>query len=167
MKVVYNTCHGGFGLSPLALTEFSKRKGDTIFWYEQVNREYDTPDRYVRLDTIPEASDSLYVVALSANCGKEFEEFTFKEPRHTYRTYKNDEKSFRTDLDLVAVVEELGDKANDRFSELDIAEIPDGAVYEIDEYDGYESVVPPRMTWEQAMEMNSETPESTASTPRA
>lgn len=58
----------------------------------------------------------------------------------------------RHDPILVEVVKELGIKADSAFSILKIAEIPENAEYEIDEYDGFEEVVPPRMTWEQACE---------------
>ena len=46
----------------------------------------------------------------------------------------------RADPVLVQVVEELGDAANTRFSDLRITELPVGTKYRIDEYDGNESV---------------------------
>ena len=52
--------------------------------------------------------------------------------------YLND--TSRTDSTLIAVVEQLGDKANGRHAELAIAEVPAGTKYRIDEYDGRESV---------------------------
>ena len=48
----------------------------------------------------------------------------------------------RHDVDLVAVVEALGDAASGRYSNLCIVEIT-GDLYRIDEYDGYESVQEP------------------------
>ena len=54
----------------------------------------------------------------------------------------------RTDKVLIDVIEALGDKASGFCSSLAIAEIPDGAEFEITYYDGLESVVPPRMRWE-------------------
>ena len=54
----------------------------------------------------------------------------------------------RTNVYLIAVIEELGEEANGMCAQLDIAEIPDNAEYEIDEYDGFESVEPPRQVWE-------------------
>jgi hypothetical protein len=46
----------------------------------------------------------------------------------------------RTDPALVQVVEELGERVNTRFSDLQIVDIPAGTKYRIDEYDGNESV---------------------------
>ena len=53
----------------------------------------------------------------------------------------------RHDKYLVEVVEELGKLADGFCADLCIKEIPDGASYEIDDYDGNESVVPPRQSW--------------------
>jgi hypothetical protein len=47
----------------------------------------------------------------------------------------------RADPALAQVVEELGDEANTRFSDLQIADVPAGTKYRIDEYDGNESVM--------------------------
>ena len=38
------------------------------------------------------------------------------------------------------VVEELGEKANGRFADLQVVEIPDGMIYDIDNYDGIEKL---------------------------
>lgn len=48
----------------------------------------------------------------------------------------------RHDKRLVEVVEKLGDKANARFSKLNVVEIY-SSIYRIDEYDGWESVETP------------------------
>lgn len=46
----------------------------------------------------------------------------------------------RHDPILVEVVEELGEKSYGYCAELEIIEIPDGCQYQIDEYDGMESI---------------------------
>ncbi|KSU23375.1 hypothetical protein M20_0160 [Lactococcus lactis subsp. lactis] len=45
----------------------------------------------------------------------------------------------RGNKDLVEVVEELGEKASGKYSNLKVVEIPDGASYEISDYDGIET----------------------------
>lgn len=47
----------------------------------------------------------------------------------------------RHDRALVQAVEELGELADTKYSDLRIREVPDGARYRIDEYDGFESVI--------------------------
>lgn len=53
----------------------------------------------------------------------------------------------RTDLDLIAVVEELGEDANSSMSCLKVIEIPDNVEWEIQDYDGIESVVEKHRAW--------------------
>jgi len=47
----------------------------------------------------------------------------------------------RSDPDLIAVIEALGEKANGAFADIKIADIPAGTRYRIDEYDGNERVM--------------------------
>jgi hypothetical protein len=49
----------------------------------------------------------------------------------------------RDDPILIRVVEELGYQANGDCAKLEIKEIPDGSRWEIEEYDGYESLREP------------------------
>ena len=53
----------------------------------------------------------------------------------------------RTDPDIIAVVEEMGEKANGIYAELEVVEIPDGIEYEIDDYDGAETIREAHRTW--------------------
>ena len=53
----------------------------------------------------------------------------------------------RNDPDLITVVEELGDEANDRHADLKVVEIPDNISWEICEYDGSEWVAETHRTW--------------------
>lgn len=134
MKVVYNNCFGGFGLSRLATLEYAKRKGITLTLYM---RDY-SADTYTKLEESYATSvDSWSIVYSTEDEGDNPE----KLKGYYYPEYD------RHDPDLVAVVEELGEKANGECANLAIEEIPDGAEYEIDDYDGNESVVPPRPSW--------------------
>lgn len=47
----------------------------------------------------------------------------------------------RADPDLVAVVEDLGAKANGLCTDLKIRELPPGTRYRVDEYDGKERII--------------------------
>lgn len=53
----------------------------------------------------------------------------------------------REDSDLIRVVEELGEMANSKYSSLRIIEIPDDVEYDIQEYDGWESVHEKHRVW--------------------
>ena len=48
---------------------------------------------------------------------------------------------------LVQIVEQLGERANTRYSSLKVVEIPDGAEWTIGEYDGCEWVAEAHRTW--------------------
>jgi MinD superfamily P-loop ATPase len=53
----------------------------------------------------------------------------------------------RDDPNLVAVVEELGNAANDRAADLKVVDVPDGVHWEIKEYDGLEHIAEIHRTW--------------------
>lgn len=53
----------------------------------------------------------------------------------------------RGDLDLIAVVEEMGPAANGSCAELKIVEISGGVRYEVEEYDGMEWIGEIHRTW--------------------
>lgn len=53
----------------------------------------------------------------------------------------------RSDPNLIRVVEKLGEKADGKFAELEIVEIPDGTDWVIEEYDGREWIAEAHRTW--------------------
>lgn len=64
---------------------------------------------------------------------------------HVYVTLGRDIE--RNDPTLVQVVEELGTEANGDYAKLCIVEIPDDVAWEIDDYDGMESVRERSRSW--------------------
>lgn len=120
MKVVINRCFGGFGISQKAFEKLLERKGVA---YEKV------PSKYAIRD-----SDSDYYKA-----GLPHSEETYLSE---YDFYDN-----RSDLDLIAVIEELGDAADGWAAELAIIDIPDDVEWQIEEYDGREHVAEKHRTW--------------------
>jgi hypothetical protein len=113
LKVVYNACYGGFGLSDEAYILYAKLKGIDIY---PEKGSYGCTHYYLQPVTgvalVDDRREELY--------------------------YDNIE---RHDKVLVQVVEQLGDDASGRYAELKIAESGDSNMYRIDEYDGNESVL--------------------------
>jgi hypothetical protein len=144
MKVAYNNCFGGFSLSSLAETEYRKKKGITLTWYEGLG---DFPYKSFRkIQDIAELTEKKNVFSLGASntdLGDKVEKIP--DDNYFYESWCGDEN--RADPDLIEVIERLGEKANGFCASLAIKEIPDGAQFEITEYDGNEDVVPPRMSW--------------------
>lgn len=55
----------------------------------------------------------------------------------------------RTDPNLIAVVEQLGDAVNTKYSKLQVVHIPDGISYEIVEEAGFETLHESHRVWPQ------------------
>ena len=61
----------------------------------------------------------------------------------------NNENAFRSDPRVIKIIEKLGKKANGRFADLKIVDIPFDSTegWFIDEYDGIEHIEPEHQTW--------------------
>lgn len=131
MKIIINNCYGGYGLSNYAIQEFRKRKGLETFFYscEIVDGELGYKRTTVN-------DEGLMVYATSKDYGETTSEIE----------YLKDDFS-RTNPELIALVEELGEFANGRYSRLKVIEIPDDVDWEIQEYDGNEWVAEVHRTW--------------------
>lgn len=119
MKLVINRCYGGFGISHEAIIRYWEIKGEPIWYHEGKYRDM----VYTTSPVDPEDEekvDELY-------------------------WYYNDLE--RDDPILVQVVEELGEKACDVYSKLEVVEIPDDIDWYIDEYDGRESIHENHRSW--------------------
>ncbi|MGE9292828.1 MAG: hypothetical protein ACQKBW_04385 [Puniceicoccales bacterium] len=146
MKIVYNACYGGFSLSPKALALFASKKGKECYFFRGLNN--DVP---VSLDEIGRHE---FFMAYSVP-NPDFKRMRTRDEDGLFKSANEYANTIslccrdidRNDQDLVAVVEELGEAASGSCAKLKIADIPDGAEYEIEEYDGLEQVVPPRQTW--------------------
>lgn len=148
MKIVVNKCFGGFSLSPLAIREVAKRKGKKAYFFDFssaiISNEY-TPltfkqackkQLFVIAFSVPNPNHYLKTKKWSDMSTKERDKHIKLHDKLSLPTRPDD----RTDKDLIAVVEKLGDKASGSCAELKIVEIPDGVDWEIDEYDGIESI---------------------------
>ena len=142
MKVVINSCYGGFGLSKEACQRYWDIKGKQV-WIED-----DTKFMSLGLFTVwlvpPESrldtkeGDAFYVMDMPQR--KEYNE-KYSQQTWYYRDIE------RHDPVLVQVVEQLGDVAAGRHAELRVVEIPDDVEYCIEEYDGMEHIAEVHRTW--------------------
>ena len=140
MKVVVNRCFGGFELSDKAIEMIMNRKGLECFRYKQTGYSFrDGVEKYTRCDSFEDNFGCYYST-------KDLGEETNKIPNE-YHWYYNS-KLERTDSDLIAVIEEIGEeKASGRFANLEVVEIPDDVNWEIEDYDGIETIHEVHRSW--------------------
>lgn len=137
MKIVKNSCYGGFGLSIEALARLSELQGRKCYFFTS---NYGKDHQYKPL-AVGEKTEACV--------------FSFDIPNPNDVDYKKlwDEHNIesrpddRTDKFLIQVVEELGKKANGDCANLEVVEIPDDLDWEIDEYDGIETIREKHRSW--------------------
>ena len=137
MKVILNKCYGGFGVSQEAYELYAKKKGIEIFPYTIKFKNgtgiYKKANSGNTVITTYLTKDFGYFVEMSDDDLK---------GKHLYL-----DDGHREDPVLIEVVEELGDRASGRFAKLVVVDIPDGMEYEIDDYDGIETLHQKVETW--------------------
>jgi len=119
MKVAINRCFGGFGISNEAFEKLLHLKGIA---FERVEKD----------------DSSLFSVSYYKAGHVGDDDYYLSD----YDFYND-----RSDLDLIAVVEEMGDAANGFAADIGIVEIPDDVKWHIHEYDGIEHVAEDHRTW--------------------
>lgn len=135
-KIVYNACHGGFGLSEAAVLRYAEIKGLTV---------YPERDRYGWLTTYWLVPEDERVPEMEGDAWRRAsqEERIANNAKYAEQTFDY-RKIDRADPALVQVVEELGSEAaSGEHAKLKIDIIPSGSRYRIDEYDGAETVETP------------------------
>lgn len=136
MKVILNKCYGGFGLSPVATMMYAKKKGVVLYPYNSYG------------------ANALKFIKDIGNCDRVDYFFTKDYGDKVRRScidwttlWYPDKNEMREDLDLIQIVEELGEKADGWCSKLKVVEIPDTLSYVIDYYDGIETLHENVQTW--------------------
>lgn len=127
MKIILNKCYGGFGLSKEAYELYAKKKGLTLYPYYDSSK-----DNFI---TLKKGDSSFLTYYFIEDFGDEVLKNKIDWSKHLYLNYE-----YRNDPILIEVVEELGAKANGRFSNLVVVDIPDNMDYVIDDYDGIETL---------------------------
>lgn len=144
MKVVINDCHGGFGLSRVAVERYLELRGIKV---------YPEPDGFgsrefgIMTYWLVEPGDQ----RIADVTAEQWSNMTGEERRSHNERYSAqvfyERNVDRGDPVLVQAVEELGELANGRFSLLKIVEIPDDVEWYVEEYDGLEHVAEKHRTW--------------------
>lgn len=119
MKIVINAANGGFGLSQEA--------------YELLISEHKIPV-FVERSWLEDDSAAPDIPAIIKG----------SDPDYYWSYWFVDH---RDDPRLVAVVEQLGERANDRLAQLKVVEIPDDVEWELHEYAGNEHIAEKHRTW--------------------
>jgi hypothetical protein len=152
MKLVINRCYGGFSLSPAAVKRMAELQGRECHFFT-----HDLGSTIYQPSTLEAASKAFMFYAFDiANPNevlecRDWHTLTKDERGAANALYSAHEVSNRpdnrADPNLVRMVEELGDAANGQHAQLSVVEIPDGVEWEIDEYDGIESVHEVHRSW--------------------
>ena len=155
MKLVINSCFGGFGLSASAVERLAQLNNRPCYFFVYKGGSL---DEYIPA-TVEQANDSLMFTAFDIPNPQEvlkktkpWHEMTMDEREQHNSAYRehyldHGRRLSRNDPMLVRVVEELGEAANGKCAELKVIEIPDDVEWEIDEYDGVESVHEVHRSW--------------------
>jgi hypothetical protein len=130
MKVVVNTCYGGFSVSEAAIKRYAEIKGLTLY---PENDEYGTTYYIVPKDQRENLDN--------------WEDLTLEERIASNRRADAQELKVERDETLAQVVEELGKAANGEYADLAIVEVPNDVSWRISEYDGKEWVAEVHRTW--------------------
>jgi hypothetical protein len=131
VKLVINKCFGGFGLSDAAYERLIELGIPTCPFD---NREHGLA---IADTSHPESINdgALSAARFAALSGGRYNASWLRESKHRGHPL------------LVKVVEELGPRASGRFGKLAVVEIPDGVDWEIDEYDGLETIHEAHRSW--------------------
>ena len=79
--------------------------------------------------------------------GETYDDGSVSPPSRLLDKHQPYREANRSDPTLVAVVEEMGAAASGELAKLVVIEIPDGVEYDIDDYDGMESVHEQHRSW--------------------
>lgn len=125
-QIVINKCFGGWRLSDKAIEWLIKNRGWKVTDYSDDGRGY--KDETAQIVRNPEH---------------------YKHPTFSPKYYlvKDRDDELRTNKDVIAVIKTLKNDANSRYSKLTIIKIPKNVKWEIDEYDGLESIHEVHRSW--------------------
>ena len=140
MKLVINTCYGGFSLSDEAMRFIANEMGINL-WVEP-DPQFNTLTNYW---TVPPEARPKPVVNDDWYYMSDAERTAHNKAYEASQLSTHDMD--RTSRHLIKAVETLGERANGGCADLKVVEIPDGISWELDEYDGIETVRETHRSW--------------------
>lgn len=129
-KIVINRCYGGYYLSHEAVMRYAELIGLKLYHEESFGVGY-----------------MYYLVPVEEYRKKEKEKIQNGDFGKNYNLHFSPYSIPRDDERLIQVIEELKEKANAKYSDLKIVEIPDDVEWMIEEYDGKEWVAEKHRVW--------------------
>ena len=140
-EVIINNCFGGFSLSHEGVMEYAKTKGIKLYPFIDKRNPDGSLQSYESKAFEPYTNQTdtwmIYYTTKPLKNGKYDEDAWFSE-----------RDIDRDDPDLIKTVRKLRKKANGSCAELKIIKIPSDVEYEIDEYDGLESIHEKHRSWQ-------------------
>lgn len=151
MKVAINTQYGGYRLSQKAFIALLRKKGYDELCFYKYEESYSP-----LIFKANKISEQEYLESEISNIKKliapeDFgDEISIQGDNSMFCNlclYQDYFLEDRTDEDLIEVIEELGEEASTNVSTLKVVEIPDDVEFEINDYDGIESVHEKHRVW--------------------
>jgi len=138
MKIVKNDCFGGFSLSMKATKRLAELEGKECYFFENDYSQGYGKNIYKEINV--KEKESLMWHAFDIPNPNEV-----KDNNSHYIYYRDIERDSPL---LLQVIEEIGEEnASGSCAELKVVDIPDGTEWEIDEYDGQETIREKHRSW--------------------
>lgn len=139
MKIVLNKCFGGFSVSHEAIMRYGELKGIEVGLYIDTKNPSDySIYRRITDEEFEKLSEWDIYYVINPPEGETFE-LHYDDENIIDFLSTHDFEERRAEPEFIQTVEELGALANGRFANLGVFEIPDGAEYDISDYDGVET----------------------------
>jgi len=140
MKVIINGCYGGFGISTKALLELIIRRAKCVNSF--------TPKEYLgkNWENLWKDESGKYIDLGDGFMGHP-QGYNISKDDLLYDIDSFDNDNLRTDEDLISIIEEIKEEANGPHAKLKIIEIPDDVEWQLNDYDGVESIHEVHRVW--------------------